>query len=219
MRACAHTPSRLSFPALLLISFVFAACGEVEQVEGDLASADTASIEGSQPELRQAPARPRTERPPAAGSVAERVEDAMLETRVLLALRDDNLLGHYPFIVEARDGRVFVQGDVESEAHRERITQVADAVDGVEGVINEVVSPEPRVADAAPVTADTSGEDEQPAADEAPASESSATYHTVRSGESLWTIARQYQTSVDAIQRLNNMSSNSLRPGQRLRVR
>ena len=47
----------------------------------------------------------------------------------------------------------------------------------------------------------------------------SARYHTVRSGETLSTIARRYHTSVSKLQRLNNISNpNRLRVGQRLRV-
>ena len=42
--------------------------------------------------------------------------------------------------------------------------------------------------------------------------------HTVRSGESLWLIARKYGTTVNSIKRWNNRSSNLLRPGQKLIV-
>jgi LysM repeat protein len=51
------------------------------------------------------------------------------------------------------------------------------------------------------------------------AKSSSARYHTVRSGESLWSISRKYNTSVEKIQRLNGMKGTLIRPGQRLRVR
>ena len=45
-------------------------------------------------------------------------------------------------------------------------------------------------------------------------------YHTVRSGETLSTIARRYGTTVAAICRLNGMqSTNVLRAGRTLRVR
>jgi membrane-bound lytic murein transglycosylase D len=44
--------------------------------------------------------------------------------------------------------------------------------------------------------------------------------HKVRAGDSLWTIARRYDTSVKQLARLNNISTKSvLRIGQRLRVR
>lgn len=42
--------------------------------------------------------------------------------------------------------------------------------------------------------------------------------HTVRSGESLWTIARAYGTSVDALKRWNNLSSDRLDRGDRLQL-
>ena len=43
--------------------------------------------------------------------------------------------------------------------------------------------------------------------------------HTVRRGESLWTIARRNDTSVRAIQRANGLGSrNRIRPGQKLRI-
>ncbi|MEE4177232.1 MAG: LysM peptidoglycan-binding domain-containing protein [Bacteroides sp.] len=45
------------------------------------------------------------------------------------------------------------------------------------------------------------------------------TFHVVRSGEVLGSIARRYGTSVREIQRLNNMRGTLIRPGQRLIVR
>jgi membrane-bound lytic murein transglycosylase D len=46
-----------------------------------------------------------------------------------------------------------------------------------------------------------------------------AQYHTVRSGDNLWTIARRYNTSVNTITRLNNLSAKTLlKPGQKLLV-
>ena len=43
--------------------------------------------------------------------------------------------------------------------------------------------------------------------------------HTVRRGESLWTIARRNDTSVRAIQRMNGLGAKSrIRPGQKLRI-
>lgn len=42
--------------------------------------------------------------------------------------------------------------------------------------------------------------------------------HVVRSGESLWTIARQYGSTVDAIQTANHLGDRPIRPGQRLTI-
>ncbi len=42
--------------------------------------------------------------------------------------------------------------------------------------------------------------------------------HTVQRGETLYSLARRYQTSVDALRKLNNLKSNTLQQGKRLRV-
>ena len=43
--------------------------------------------------------------------------------------------------------------------------------------------------------------------------------HVVRSGESLWSIARKYDTTVKALKRLNGLDSDRLRAGQKLVVK
>lgn len=46
-----------------------------------------------------------------------------------------------------------------------------------------------------------------------------ATYHSVKSGESLWTIAQQYQgVSIEQIKKLNKLSSSRIKPGQKLLI-
>lgn len=42
--------------------------------------------------------------------------------------------------------------------------------------------------------------------------------HTVRPGESLWQIARNYSTNVSTLQRLNNLHGKALKPGQVLKL-
>jgi membrane-bound lytic murein transglycosylase D len=55
--------------------------------------------------------------------------------------------------------------------------------------------------------------------DPAPASKSRhARTHTVRAGESLWQIARNYSTSVNTLERLNNLHGKALKPGQVLKL-
>ncbi len=44
-------------------------------------------------------------------------------------------------------------------------------------------------------------------------------HHTVRTGDTLYSVARRYGTTVAAVQRLNDLRSTDLREGQRLRVR
>ena len=47
----------------------------------------------------------------------------------------------------------------------------------------------------------------------------SATTYVVRSGDSLWTIARKHKTSVKNLQMLNNLTAKSIiKPGQKLKV-
>ncbi|MBM7577831.1 LysM peptidoglycan-binding domain-containing protein [Jeotgalibacillus terrae] len=49
-------------------------------------------------------------------------------------------------------------------------------------------------------------------------SEAQASTYTVSSGDSLWKIANKYQTSVDHIKKLNNLSSELIRPNQILKI-
>ncbi len=48
---------------------------------------------------------------------------------------------------------------------------------------------------------------------------SGARYHVVRPGESLWSIAQQYRTTVETLRRLNNLSpAQAIHPGQKLLI-
>ena len=51
------------------------------------------------------------------------------------------------------------------------------------------------------------------------ASASSGDVHVVRSGESLWSIARKYDTTVKELKKLNGLASDRLRAGQKIVVR
>jgi membrane-bound lytic murein transglycosylase D len=45
------------------------------------------------------------------------------------------------------------------------------------------------------------------------------TYYRVRSGDSLWTIARKHNTSPEAIKKWNNLKNNTIHPGNRLLIK
>ena len=45
------------------------------------------------------------------------------------------------------------------------------------------------------------------------------TYHLVKSGESLWSISKQYENlSIEKIKKLNNLTSSNIKPGQKLLI-
>ena len=50
------------------------------------------------------------------------------------------------------------------------------------------------------------------------ANKKKVTYHTVRRGDALWKIARKYNTSISGIKKRNNLRSDTLRIGQKLRI-
>lgn len=50
------------------------------------------------------------------------------------------------------------------------------------------------------------------------AANTEAATHTVQSGESLWSISQQYNTSVDELKTLNHLNSNLIIPNQQLEV-
>ncbi len=53
---------------------------------------------------------------------------------------------------------------------------------------------------------------------EAASAASKAAEHVVRNGETLWAIARQYGSTVSAIQDANELGERPIRPGQKLTI-
>jgi LysM repeat protein len=141
-------------------------------------------------------------------SVAQKLEDASTETRVERALVRTSGLRVFSFRPTVVGGHLVLRGDVNTADQYQQAGRVARQVDGVEAVTNRVTM------GGRPVT-----EERLNAGEESAGTDDAAVYHTVRSGDTLWDIARKYRASVQQIQRLNDLGSSSLRPGQRIRVR
>ena len=56
------------------------------------------------------------------------------------------------------------------------------------------------------------------AADPVPGKKATRKTHTVKRGDNLWQIARDYSVNVSQLQRWNHLSSRTLKPGQTLTV-
>lgn len=224
----------------LLVLLLLGSTGCSGQEGGTSPAAEQAPTTDSDEQAQETAPQLRT--PSDDRSVEQRVEDASLGARVQLALADAGGLSGYAFDTEVDGGRVILRGDVGSRSAYERAAEVARDVDGVGEVVNEVTvsgreiaaaepepEPEPDTTDEAPQIAEnqsqeeaSSTQEEEEAAkeeDEQEPEEDEAVYHTVRSGQSLWTIARQYDVSISQIQRLNDLSGSNIQPGQELRVK
>lgn len=136
-------------------------------------------------------------------SVAEKLADATVETRVKQALVERRALRAFDFYPEAVRGRVVLRGNVDTREQYDRAERVAQNVAGVETLANQLTVDGKVVATESDASATATA---------------SARYHTVESGDSLWEIAREYDVSIDRIRALNSETS-SLEPGQRIRVR
>ena len=152
-------------------------------------------------------------RAPSAGaqSVPERLDDLRLATAVRLALVADAVTRPLDVDVTARRGAVELA--VEAGPFARDVARVARSVPGVQRLVGL-----DGVLDAAPDGTVAI----QPAAEparSAPDTPGAPVMHTVRRGDTLYGIARRYDTTLDAILRLNDRRSTSIRVGERLRVR
>ena len=151
----------------------------------------------------------------ASGQVDDRLADLRLATAVRLALVDDARTRALDVDVAARRGAVEVEGDL-TAVQRRLLDDVARAVAGVRSLNGvgsgtepasgpAVTIPERRVPEAAPARTERT--------------EAEPTYHRVERGDTLFSLARRYGTTVEAIRDLNDLRGTGIRMGQRLRVR
>jgi len=138
-------------------------------------------------------------------TVARRLDDAAVETRIRMALADRTSLRPFDFRPHVQNGRVRLRGDVTTREQRRQAERTARAVDGVDTLVNEVT-----VQGRRPALAEST--------DSSPG-DPSAVYYTVEAGDTLWNIAQDHRASISRLKDLNNLSSGSLQPGQRIRIR
>ncbi|OZC04079.1 LysM peptidoglycan-binding domain-containing protein [Rubricoccus marinus] len=154
-----------------------------------------------------------------ARSLQAGMADLRLATAVRLALVADLRTRTLDVEVAARDGVVTVTG-INDEAYQSVAAQVARAnprVRGLQGLGAAGLNAAPPEARSAGATAEGAAGD---VAAPAPVqiSEQPRT-HTVRRGDTLYGIAREYNTTLDELVRINGLRSTDIRIGQRVRVR
>ena len=158
----------------------------------------------------------------AGASVEARLADLRLATAVRLALVDDVRTRALDVRVAARDGGVEIVGSVPAPERR-TVDEVARSVRGVRvvGGLGDLTSGdraappvrvEPLPPAARPARVDRPEPVRQP-------TDAGPVYHTVQRGDTLFSLARRYDTTVDAILALNGQRAPDIRVGQRLRVR
>lgn len=151
---------------------------------------------------------------PAQGQVRERLDDLRLATAVRLALVADPMTRPLDVGVVARRGVIELTSEEGGRARE--VLRVAQAVPGVRSVSGLGIDTDAPVVPT--VTVSESPAREEPSADER-RGETGPVYHTVQQGDTLFGLARQYQTTLSAILALNNRESTAIRIGERIRVR
>lgn len=170
------------------------------------ASPDTSSTTDTLAASTTAPtAEPSSTAPASTRTVSQRLRDASLTARIKQALARDRDLRAFNFFPKVARGDVTMRGDVDTHDQYREAERIVRAVDGVETLTNQITVEGHLVSD---------GEN-----DSAASSTSDSVYHTVRRGDTLWGIAREYEVSVGQIEALNPRSVSSLQPGDRIRIR
>ena len=152
--------------------------------------------------------------PPASGQVASRLADLRLATAVRLALVDDDRTRPLDVEVVAQQGAIALAGDVPT-SERPSVVVVARGVPGVRTVsglgAGDVTGGPVVTVPARPVATGPPQRTGAPAV--------GSVFHTVGRGDTLFGLARRYDTTVGAILELNGTTSTSIQLGQRVRVR
>lgn len=167
-------------------------------------------------------------------SLAEKIGDLRHSAAVRTVLVEDAQTGPYDIRVRTENGVVTLTGTVPTLGVRNQAADLAADVVGTQTVRNEIsldgqaetpvtvtqastVAPEPVVREVVP---SENVPPAPPSEETAPSADSEPVYHRVERGETLFSLARRYETTVDAIQRLSRLGdSTNIAVGQRLRVK
>jgi osmotically-inducible protein OsmY len=199
---------------LLLVAGGIGGCTSASEQAAE-SSADTMRTSSASAADADSTARSRPDRPEGGASDAgertldEQLAEARLEARVTQALMQSRSLRVFELRPTVRQGRVVLEGDVNTRDQYDEAARTARRVEGVEAVRNELTVGGAPVSEAAPEEESAEGAE----------GTGGAVYHTVQSGESLWAIAQRYGTSPQRLRALNDLTGGSLQPGQRIRVR
>lgn len=146
--------------------------------------------------------------------IEQQLADLKLQAKVQRALGRAGAVRAFSVEVEVDEGEVTLSGNVRTLEQRDAAEALARDLPGVTRVENTI-----RVDGRPVLTQGTIPSDPSRTGTRTPAQPASGQYHTVERGDSLWTIAQQYNTSIAQLKRLNDLRSNTIRQGQRLRVR
>lgn len=145
MTSRSHTVRRLSLVAAAAAALGLAACNRAEdprtagqQLDSAVAKAEQKAEEAKDSVARGAEEMKRDMRD-ATNTASNAVADAAITASVNAELARDKELSALRIDVDTAGGRVVLRGTAPSEAARERAARLAQAVDGVRAVENQLV--------------------------------------------------------------------------------
>jgi hyperosmotically inducible periplasmic protein len=139
------TPLRAPLIGALALAAALAACSKHDdertagqKLDGAIADAKQAGTEAKQ-DARQAMDKAETKLKDAAANASEAANDATIVTKINAALMADDRLKATKIDVRAEDGRVTLTGTAPDAGSQARATTLANAVEGVRSVDNQLV--------------------------------------------------------------------------------
>lgn len=135
--------SLVKLSLLFIVAITFAACSfgdagsDTDEEDQRAAAVDSTSSSFS---AHAAVARSPAMLDGGERTVAVRMDEAQMATRIVRALAEDSTLRRYTFDVDVVNGQAVVRGQVRTEPEQARVERVVESVEGVYEVINEVTT-------------------------------------------------------------------------------